>query len=315
MKNYLNFIETIDTEIESIKLFRDQLKPAEINKVIKLINSKSGTVVISGIGKSAIIGEKISATLTSTGTKSIFIHSTEAFHGDLGRISKDDIVILLSYSGETDEVVKVLNYCISNSISTISMTGNKNSSIARFSNLHINCAIIKEACSLNLAPTSSTTVTLVAGDAIAVCLMKNKKFGQKDFAKYHPGGSLGKKLLGKVKDYMSSNLPKIYTSNTFMDLLSEITKSGFGICLVFDKNAKDFVGVISDGDIRRYLEKNKTICHTDQIKSLINTKAILISENSNLEYCEKIMNENKVNSLVVENNKKIVGVISRYQIK
>ena len=213
MSHFKSFINVFDDEIKSVKNVISNFSQDNINKIIDEILHNSGRLIVSGIGKSGLIGKKIAATLASTGTRSFFIHSTEAYHGDLGMINQNDILLLISYSGESDDVLKVLSFCNENEIKTISVTGNKNSTLAKNSNYFINSNIISEACHLDLAPTSSTTATLIIGDAIAVTLMKAKKFTEADFAKYHPGGKIGKRLLTKVKDVMKTDKLPILDKN------------------------------------------------------------------------------------------------------
>ena len=219
MSHFKSFIDVFDDEIKSVKNVISNFNQENINKIIDEILHSSGRLIVSGIGKSGLIGKKIAATLASTGTSSFFIHSTEAYHGDLGMINQNDILLLISYSGESDDVLKVLSFCNENEIKTISVTGNENSTLAKNSNYFINSNIISEACHLDLAPTSSTTATLIIGDAIAVTLMKAKKFTEADFAKYHPGGKIGKRLLTKVKDIMKTDkLPILHKNMDISDI-------------------------------------------------------------------------------------------------
>ena len=230
MSHFKSFINVFDDEIKSVKNVISNFSQDNINKIIDEILHNSGRLIVSGIGKSGLIGKKIAATLASTGTRSFFIHSTEAYHGDLGMINQNDILLLISYSGESDDVLKVLSFCNENEIKTISVTGNKNSTLAKNSNYFINSNIISEACHLDLAPTSSTTATLIIGDAIAVTLMKAKKFNEADFAKYHPGGKIGKRLLTKVKDVMKTDkLPILNKNMDISDIIYNISNSGYGI--------------------------------------------------------------------------------------
>ena len=272
MNHYKNFLDVFKDEINSLNYVLSKLEKININNIIENIINVNGRLIISGIGKSGLIGKKIAATLASTGTQSFFIHSTEAFHGDLGMINKNDALLLISYSGETNDVLRVLDYANKNNILTISISGNTNSTLAINSTFHICCDIINEACSLNLAPTSSTTATLVIGDAIAVCLMKAKKFREIDFAKYHPGGSLGKRLLTSVSDVMiKENLPIIDEKMNVFDVIFKISNCGFGIAFLEKNNV--LCGVITDGDIRRFLRDKKSF-NNSKITDLVNKKFI-----------------------------------------
>lgn len=253
MSHFKSFIDVFDDEINSVKNVISNFDQENINKIIDVILHNNGRLIVSGIGKSGLIGKKIAATLASTGTSSFFIHSTEAYHGDLGMINQNDILLLISYSGESDDVLKVLSFCNGNEIKTISVTGNKNSTLAKNSNYFINSNINSEACHLDLAPTSSTTATLIIGDAIAVTLMKAKKFSDADFAKYHPGGKIGKRLLTKVKDVMKTDkLPILDMNMDISDIIYTISNSGYGIGFLLQN--KNIIGVITDGDIRRAIK-------------------------------------------------------------
>jgi len=313
MNHYKNFLEVFNDEINSLNHVISNLNKKNINDIINSIIEIKGRLIISGIGKSGHIGKKIAATLASTGTQSFFIHSTEAFHGDLGMINKNDALLLISYSGETDDVLRVLNYANKNSILTIAISGNESSTLATNSRFHICCDIVNEACSLNLAPTSSTTATLVIGDAIAVCLMKAKHFREIDFAKYHPGGSLGKRLLTNVSDVMiKKNLPIINKEMNIFDVIFKISNCGFGIA--FLEQNKTLIGVITDGDIRRSLKDEKSFGES-KISDLVNRDYTYANLNSNLEEIKTIMRKNKIITLpVIDSNKKILGLIQFYDI-
>ena len=312
MNHFKNFLDVFHDEIDSLKYVISNLNKKNINKIIDKILNIEGRLIVSGIGKSGHIGKKIASTLASTGTHSFFIHSTEAFHGDLGMINSNDALLLISYSGETDEVLKVLDYANKNNIITLSITGNDSSTLATNSTFHICSNIIDEACSLNLAPTSSTTATLILGDAIAICLMKAKKFNEIDFAKYHPGGSLGKRLLTKVNDVMIiNNLPIVSNRMNIMEIIFKISECGYGIAFLVEKNK--LVGVITDGDIRRSFN-NKSFKNS-KILDLINKEYKFANLESNLEEIKNIMRDNKIITLpVIDSNKKILGLVQYYDI-
>lgn len=313
MSHFKSFIDVFDDEIKSVKNVISNFSQDNINKIIDEILNNSGRLIVSGIGKSGLIGKKIAATLASTGTSSFFIHSTEAYHGDLGMINQNDILLLISYSGESDDVLKVLSFCNENEIKTISVTGNKNSTLAKNSNYFINSNIISEACHLDLAPTSSTTATLIIGDAIAVTLMKAKKFNEADFAKYHPGGKIGKRLLTKVKDVMKTDkLPILDKNMDLSDIIYNISNSGYGIGFLLQN--KNIIGVITDGDIRRAIKLELNLKKI-QLQSLINKNFKFTRPDSNLHEVKNIMQTNKIITLpVIDTDNTLVGLVQYYDI-
>ena len=313
MNHYKNFLNVFHDEIKSLNYVLSNLDNTNIQNIINNILKIKGRLVVSGIGKSGHIGKKIAATRASTGTESFFIHSTEAFHGDLGMINSNDALLLISYSGETDEVLKVLDYANKNKILTVSITGHENSTLSKKSNFCIPCNILEEACNLNLAPTSSTTATLLIGDAIAICLMKAKNFRKTDFVKYHPGGSLGKRLLTHVGDIMiTENLPIIDKKMGLLDVIFKISNCGFGIAF-FKQNDK-LVGVVTDGDIRRHIN-NAGSFQNINIADLINENYCYANLDSNLEEIKNIMKGNKIVTLpVIDVKQKLLGLIQYYDI-
>ena len=313
MSHFKSFIDVFDDEIKSAKNVISNFNQENINKIIDEILHSSGRLIVSGIGKSGLIGKKIAATLASTGTSSFFIHSTEAYHGDLGMINQNDILLLISYSGESDDVLKVLSFCNENEIKTISVTGNENSTLAKNSNYFINSNIISEACPLDLAPTSSTTATLIIGDAIAVTLMKAKKFTEADFAKYHPGGKIGKRLLTKVKDVMKTDkLPILDKNMDISDIIYNISNSGYGIGFLLQN--KNIIGVITDGDIRRAIKLELNLKKI-QLQSLINKNFKFTRPDSNLHEVKNIMQTNKIITLpVIDTDNTLVGLVQYYDI-
>jgi len=313
MNHYSNFVTVFKDEIESINHVISQIYERNINNIIDAISAVKGKLIVSGIGKSGLIGKKIAATLASTGTQSFFIHSTEAFHGDLGMISNHDALLLISHSGETDDVLKVLDYCNNNEILTLSISGNSKSTLAINSNFHINCNIINEACSLNLAPTSSTTATLLIGDAIAVSLMKAKSFKEIDFAKYHPGGRLGKRLLTSVSDIMRiDNMPIVNESMDLFKVIFTISDSGYGIAFCIDEDK--LVGVITDGDIRRAIKTDLSFKEV-KLSSLLNKDFKYAYLESNLQEIKLVMQENKIITLpVINSDSKLIGLVQYYDI-
>ena len=286
----------------------------DFEKSINAILESSGKLIVSGMGKSGIIGKKIAATLASTGTPSFFLHPGEAYHGDLGMIEENDIVLLISNSGETDEVLKLIPFLKHQKNCTISMSGNNDSTLAKNTNYHLNIAVEKEACPLFLAPTSSTTATLVMGDALAVTLMKLRDFKEENFAKFHPGGSLGRRLLTTVGDVMKKHELPITNSNaTIKEVIQRITEGKLGLVVVTNKNGIN--GVITDGDIRRAMESREKEFFGLLAKNLMSLHPKVIDESEKLITASTIMSENKINSLLVVNAMNdFVGVVQMYDL-
>jgi len=299
-----------DIEIESLQNVAGLLDE-QFTQAIDAILKTGGKLVVIGIGKSGHIGRKIAATLSSTGTPSFFLHPGEAFHGDLGMVGVNDIVMLISYSGETEEVLKIIPFLKWNKNQIISITGNPNSTIAKNSDYHLNICITREACPLALAPTSSTTATLVMGDALAVALMESRQFQEEDFARFHPGGRLGHKLLAKVKDMMrTDNLPYITQDATFTELLLCMSEGRLGMVIVGKKDF--FEGIITDGDLRRALLKNPDTS-TLTIADMITPNPVIINENEFVKQAENVMIEKKITTILVGSEKKR-SVLGVYQI-
>ena len=276
------------------------------------IISNKGKFIVMGVGKSGHIGQKISATLSSTGTGSIFIHPTEAAHGDMGLIEKKDIVFLISNSGETDEIINILPSLKRSSYKLASLTGNNKSSIALASDISI-VIKSKEACPLDLAPTSSTTSALAFGDALAIALLESKGFTSNDFASSHPAGKLGKKLITQVKDLMhkGSKIPSVSLNTILADALIEISKKNLGITLV--KKQSKVEGIFTDGDLRRCLNQKIDINAT-KIKDVMTKKFKTIEEDALAVDAARIMEKNKIFTLVVMKKNKNVGVISMHDL-
>ncbi len=251
-------LNTIELEAQSIAGLAAFIDPS-FEQAVKVVHGSKGRLVISGIGKSAIVAQKIVATLNSTGTPSLFMHAADAIHGDLGMVQGDDVVMIISKSGESPEI-KVLVPLIKNFGNTlIAMVGNTDSFLAIQSNLVLNTTVSKEACPNNLAPTSSTTAQMVMGDVLAVCLMQLNGFSGKDFAKYHPGGNLGKRMYLRAADFYTHNeLPHVLPTATLKEVIVEITEKRLGVTAVTDENDR-VMGIITDGDLRRMLEKSNNI--------------------------------------------------------
>jgi arabinose-5-phosphate isomerase len=283
------------------------------NAVKSIINSK-GKLIISGMGKSGIVGKKIAATLASTGTPSFFLHPGEAYHGDLGMVEKEDIVLLISNSGETDEVLKIIPFLKHQKNTTISMSGNPDSSLAKNTDFHLNISVNVEACPLQLAPTSSTTSTMVMGDALAVALMKLRDFKDVNFARFHPGGSLGKRLLQNVSDVMKKDSLPLITPNESIKKVINILSSGkCGLAVVV--NDKNIIGVISDGDIRRSMESNETNFFKLIALDIMTKEPHTVLETTKLKIAGDLMFSKKINSLIVKNDKGLlVGIVQSYDL-
>ena len=286
----------------------------DFEKAINAILQSSGKLIVSGMGKSGIIGKKIAATLASTGTPSFFLHPGEAYHGDLGMIEENDIVLLISNSGETDEVLKLIPFLKHQKNCTISMSGNDESTLAKNTNYHLNIAVDKEACPLFLAPTSSTTATLVMGDALAVTLMKLRDFKEENFAKFHPGGSLGRRLLTTVGDVMKKkNLPIISSQATIKEVIQRISEGKLGLVVIIDNNK--IMGIITDGDIRRTMESREKDFFNLKAEDLMSNHPKLIYESDKLISASNIMSQHKINSLLVVNESNdLVGVVQVYDL-
>jgi arabinose-5-phosphate isomerase len=246
--------ETLEIEANTLLQAAENISE-DLDKIVETILLCKGKLIVTGVGKSGLIGAKMAATFASTGTPSFFLHPTEAMHGDLGMISKDDVVLAISYSGESEELSSILPHVKRFDIPLIGMTKNSASTLADFSDLLVKIDVKKEACPLDIAPTSSTTLTLALGDALAVCLMKARNFKKEDFASFHPGGSLGRQLFVKVDDVMrKQSLPIINMNTPLKEAIVSISEGRIGTVLLVDDNNK-FAGLISDGDIRRALMK------------------------------------------------------------
>lgn len=294
-------VKTLEVEAEAIKNLKKNIND-EFVKTVHFISGIKGRLVITGIGKSAIIGQKIVATMNSTGTPSIFMHASDAIHGDLGTIQKDDAVICISKSGDTPEIKILIPLLKSFGNKLIAIVGNLQSYLALHSDFVLNTFVAQEACPNNLAPTSSTTAQLAMGDALAVCLLDNKGFSSKDFAKYHPGGALGKKLYLKVKDIYPMNAsPKVTPDENIKKVIVEISSNRLGAAAVIDKGK--LIGVITDGDIRRMLLKNKSI-EGILAKDIMNTKPKTVPMETMAVAALDLMKTHNISQLLITNKKK-----------
>lgn len=304
----------IRTERESLANLEQSLGDSFAEAVQRILSSE-GKCIVTGMGKSGLVGRKIAATLASTGTPSFFLHPGEAFHGDLGMISKEDVVLALSYSGETDEVLKIVPFIQANGNTLIAMTGNEDSTLARHADIHLNVHVESEACILQLAPTSSTTAQLAMGDALAVALMELRGFSSVDFARLHPGGSLGRRLLMTVGQAMRDHdLPIVTPDCSAVEMIHAISKGGLGLIVLMD--AGTIRGIVTDGDVRRAMERLKEQFFSIRAMDIATIHPKTIRPEAKLIEAERQMARHKVTSLlVVDEAESLQGVIQIYDIK
>ncbi|HET8858987.1 KpsF/GutQ family sugar-phosphate isomerase [Marivirga sp.] len=304
--------ETIAIEAKSVKDLANLLT-ADFEQAIYAIMESKGKLIVTGMGKSGIIGRKLAATFSSTGTPSFFLHPGEAYHGDLGIIQENDVVLAISNSGETDELLKIIPFFLRNGNKIIGMSGNPESTLAKNTHFHLNVHVEQEACPLDLAPTSSTTATLVMGDALAVALMKERDFKPEHFALFHPGGSLGRRLLMTVRDVMrSSDLPVINSHSDMDVVIHTISNGRLGLAIVEDNGI--LIGVITDGDLRRGMNAQKESFLSLKAKDIMTKSPISIDKEMKLKKAEELMMERKINTLLVVENQKCVGVLQVYDL-
>ncbi len=305
---------TLRLEAEALQQMAASLGDEFIGAVDRMLACQ-GKVIITGMGKSGLVGRKIAATLASTGTPSFFLHPGEAFHGDLGMISRGDVVLALSHSGETDEVLKIVPFIHTNGNVLISITGNANSTLAKNSDIHLNTGVKEEACILQLAPTTSTTAQLAMGDALAVALMKARAFTSMDFARLHPGGSLGRRLLMTVGNVMrSTDLPVVGMDCTATEMIHRMTRGGLGLIVICD--GERIEGIVTDGDLRRAMESRQAEFFNIKAIDIATRSPKSINVNAKLIDAEKMMTQYKVNSLLATDDEgRLQGVIQIYDIK
>lgn len=300
----------LDVEHKALELSKKSLDENFL-KAVKACAETKGRVVILGIGKSGLIGRKIAATLASTGTPSFFVHPVEALHGDLGMIMSGDVILALSFSGQTEEINRILPSLARRKLTIISMTGHENSKLAQMSDIHIKIYIDHEACPYNLAPTASTTATLAVGDALAVCLMKVKHFEKTDFAMFHPGGSLGKLLTQHVKDLMrqGDHNPIVSEKATVKDALLVMTKSNAaGATSIVDENGK-LLGYFTDGDLRRELQKGQDFINQNITQVMTRNPHYILDTAPAIEAAKMIHSTHVDNIPVLDKTGKVVGII------
>ncbi len=301
--------ETLEIEAQTLLQASQKIRD-EFDKAVEIILGCKGKLVVSGVGKSGLIGAKMAATFASTGTPSFFLHPTEALHGDLGMIGKDDVVVAISYSGESEELGSILPHIKRFGIPLIGMTKNENSTLGRYSDLVIKVEIEKEACPLNIAPTSSTTLTLALGDALAVCLMKARDFKKSDFASFHPGGALGKQLFIKVKNLMQTqHLPLISQDTKMKDAIVEISEGRLGTVLITDEEGR-LVALLSDGDVRRALLSEEFSLDDEVMKYATQNPMSIDDEDMLASDALVLIEEKKIQLLVItDKEKNIRGVL------
>ena len=301
----INAIHTIDTEIDALNELKTLLDD-NLTKALNLIEQTKGRVIVTGMGKSGHIGKKIAASLASTGTPSFFMHPAEASHGDLGMVTNDDIIIAISNSGESRELIDILNYSKRFGIKLISITKNPNSSLGKAGDIVLRLPLSKEACPLGLAPTSSTTATLVLGDILTVAMIERKGFSKTQFNQRHPGGKLGS-ILQKVKDIMHTGdeMPILKTNATINEIILEMTSKRLG-CVGFVDDNNNFCGMFTDGDLRRCINKD---LKNAKAQDIMTKNPITVSKDLFASEAIKILNEKKITNLFVVEDNKAIGVI------
>ena len=305
---------TIKAERDAVNGMLNKIDESAFNEACKLLMNCKGRIVVTGMGKSGHIGNKMAATLASTGSPSFFVHPGEAAHGDMGMITADDVVIALSNSGESSEVTTLIPLLKRMDVPLIAMTGNDHSTLAQSADSHLNTGVDKEACPLDLAPTSSTTVSLVMGDALAISLLEARGFTAEQFAFSHPGGSLGRKLLLKVKTIMHANgqIPKVLLGTPIKDALMEMTQKGLGMTTVINPDGS-LAGIFTDGDLRRALDKDVDF-HTTSVEKVMTENCTTIDPEKLAAEALQIMEEKKINALVAMEAEQVVGVINMHDL-
>jgi len=297
---------TLSEQGQALTALSQQLDARQYAVALKMMLECKGHVILSGMGKSGHVGRKMSATMASTGTPSFFIHPAEAFHGDLGMITPYDLLILISASGETDEILKLIPSLKNFGNRIVAITNNGQSTLAKHADAVLELHMASEACPNNLAPTTSTTLTMAIGDALAIALMEKRHFRSDDFARYHPGGSLGRRLLTRVSDVMSDQVPTIDASADFKQVIQAISGGCQGMVAVTEQNR--LVGIITDGDLRRFMEKTENFLQTTAV-SMMTRQPLTISPAMMVAEAEAIMQKRRVSSLLVTENDNIVGLL------
>lgn len=313
MKNVQEYaVRCLKDEAEAILALIPQLDE-NFDKAVDMIYSCKGKVIVTGVGKSGNIGSKIAATLSSTGTPAFFINPLDVFHGDLGVMTPDDVVLALSNSGNTDELLRFLPMILHMKVPVIAMTGNSESLLAKYSDVHIKVKVEKEACPLNLAPTSSTTAALAMGDALAVALMQVRGFKPRDFAQFHPGGELGRRLLTTAEDVMRADeLPILPEEMHLGEAIILVSKGKLGLGISLNSSNK-VEGIITDGDIRRAMERWQAEFFNHTVADIMTRTPKMVAPDTKITEVQKVMNKYKVHSvLVVDEDKHLLGVVDHY---
>jgi len=306
--------EVIEIEAAAVAALASRIDGA-FEKAVALLLACRGRVVVTGLGKSGHIGRKLASTLASTGTPALFVHAAEAAHGDLGMITRDDVLIALSYSGEGDELLTIVPVAKREGTPLIAMTGSADSSLARLAEVHLDVHVDKEACPLNLAPTSSTTAMLALGDALAIACLEARGFGREDFARSHPGGALGRRLLTRVRDVMRTGdaIPVVPNSASVMDALHEITRKQLGMTAVLDSKGA-LAGVFTDGDLRRLLERVGDI-RPLMVADVMTRSPLTIGPDALAAEAAQLMDRHRRNQLlVVEDGNRLVGALNNLDL-
>ncbi len=285
---------------------------AEFDKTVEIVLNCKGKLIVTGVGKSGHIGAKIAATLSSTGTPSFFINPLDAFHGDLGVITDQDVVLAISNSGQTDELLRFLPFFIERNIPVIGMSGNPDSLLARYATTHLNAAVVREACPLGLAPTSSTTAALALGDALACALIEARNFKASDFAQFHPGGTLGKRLLTKARDVMrTEDLPVVSPSMPLGEAVIYVSRGRLGLC-VAEENER-VVGIITDGDVRRAMETSQNNFFDLKVRDIMSVAPKTVSPETKITEIDGMLQRYKIHSvLVVDEEKHLLGIVDNF---
>ena len=306
-------LNTFRAEPEAVQSLAGQLTD-DFEKAVRAILATHGKVIVTGMGKSGLVGRKIAATLASTGTPSFFLHPGEAYHGDLGVIEAGDIVLALSNSGQTDEVLRLIPYLQECGNTVIAMTGNAGSTLAKNSTYHLDVSVKSEACPLSLAPTCSTTAQLAMGDALAVALMNERGFRAEDFARFHPGGSLGRRLLTRVGDVMrSEHLPTASPSSRLGEVIITISDARMGVAVILDEGK--IAGIVTDGDVRRAMLKYGARFFDITADEIMTRTPKTVSVADRLTDAEQLMQDNKIHSLiVVDRDGKLAGIVELYDL-
>ena len=284
-------------------------------KAVEMIFNCKGKVIVTGVGKSGHVGEKMASTLASLGTPSFFLNPLDAFHGDLGMISEGDVVISISYSGYTDELLRFIPMLMERNIPIIGITGNKNSLLAQYSSCHLDIKVDHEADPLNLAPTSSTMATMAMGDALACALVKMRNFQARDFAQFHPGGSLGKRLLSRARDYMvRENLPIVTPDTKVFDAIITASNGKLGLAIVIDEKGV-LTGIITDGDVRRAVQRYQNKMFDLTVKDIMTANPKTVRPETTLNEVDKILRKYNIHALVVtDKDGAVVGVIDSFRV-